>query len=138
MKRKKVRKEKYKPGHVLINFNNRKSECITALNRAEAEHRKLIFFDEICFTKRSFQSQDWSVKGDHQHVDQNNIFTGYRTVIASVSRERGLEYIRIYRTAIKAEQFIGYLQQLRRNNGGKSLAIFMDNLAVHRDKTVKP
>ena len=59
-------------------------------------------------------------------------------MIASVSREQGLEYIRIYRTAIKAEQFIGYLQQLRRNNKNRPLALFMDNLAVHKEKTVKP
>ena len=103
IKRKKVRQEKYKPGHVLINFNNRKRELIAALDQAAVEKRKLIFLDEICFTKRSFQSRDWSVKGDHQHVDQNDIFTGYRTVIASVSRELGLEYIRIYRTAVRAE-----------------------------------
>ena len=103
IKRKKVRQEKYKPEHVLTTFNYRRRECITALDRAAAENRKLIFLDEICFTKRSFQSRDWSIKGDCQHVDQNNIFTGYRSVIASVSRERGLEYIRIYRTAIKAE-----------------------------------
>ena len=103
IKRKKVRQEKYKPEHILRSFNDRRRECIGALERAEAEGRKLIFLDEICFTKRSFQSRDWSVKGDHQHVDQNDIFTGYRTVIASVSRETGLEYIRIYRTAIKAE-----------------------------------
>ena len=67
------------------------------------EKRKLIFLDEINFTKRSFQSEDWSVRLDNQHVDQRDIYTGYRSVIAAVSEERGVELIKIYRTAIKSE-----------------------------------
>ena len=54
IKRKKVRQEKYKPEHILRTFNNKRRECIGTLLKAEAENRKLIFLDEICFTKRSF------------------------------------------------------------------------------------
>ena len=42
---------------------------------------------------------------------------GYRSVIASVSIEHGVEHLKIYRTAINAERFIPYLQQLRKKNG---------------------
>ena len=50
------------------------------------------------------------MKKDNQHVDQQDIYTGYRSVIASVSRERGVELLKIYRTAINADRFIPYLQ----------------------------
>ena len=36
---------------------------------AEAEDRKLIFLDEINFTKRSIMSTEWSQRGDNQHID---------------------------------------------------------------------
>ena len=82
--------------------------------------------------------KDWSVCKDNQHVDQQDIYTGYRSVIASVSAERGVELLKIYRTAINADRFIPYLQQLRKKNGEKPLALFMDQLSVHREKNVKP
>jgi transposase len=47
-------------------------------------------------------------------------------VIASVSRETGVELLKIYRTAINAEKFINYLEGLRKKNGHIPLAIFMD------------
>ena len=85
IKRKKVRQEKYLPGHVQLNFDDRRRDCVVDLDRAVKEKRKLIFLDEINFTKRSFQSEDWSVRRDNQHVDQRDIYTGYRSVIAAVS-----------------------------------------------------
>lgn len=59
-------------------------------------------------------------------------------MIASVSSECGVELIKIYRTAIDAEKFIPYLEQLRKKNGDTPLALFMDQLSVHKEKNVRP
>lgn len=40
------------------------------LNRAKDENRKMIYLDEVNFTKKSVQLKDWSVCKDNQHVDQ--------------------------------------------------------------------
>ena len=39
------------------------------LDNAEAQNRKLIFLDEVNFTKKSIQTVDWSAKRDNQHDD---------------------------------------------------------------------
>ena len=57
-------------------------------------------------------------------------------MIASISEESGVELIHIHYTAVTSERFINYLYWLKRKNNNK-LAIFMDNLNVHRSKEVK-
>ena len=46
--------------------------CKVVLNELEVAHtqsRKLLYLDELNFTKLSFQSVDWSVKRGNQSVD---------------------------------------------------------------------
>jgi len=76
----------------------------------------LIYLDETNFTKLAFLNKDWSRSKENQHVDQRDIYTGYRSVIASISEE-GIEKIKTHRTAITSENFINYLKQLRKING---------------------
>ena len=85
------------------NFDYKRRELIKKIDQAKLEGRKLIFLDEINFTKRSFLSLDYSVKGQNQQVDQERIYQGYKSVIVTVSTERGLELYNIYDKAIKGE-----------------------------------
>ena len=74
IKRKIVRQEKVKPSHVMQNFDYKRRELIKLIDQAKREGRKLMFLDEINFTKRSFMSLDYSVKGKNQQVDQERIY----------------------------------------------------------------
>ena len=74
------------------------------------EKRKIVFLDETNFTKLAFQSKDWSSCRENQHVDQRDIYTGYRSVIAAISEDKGIEHIKIYRTAITSNTFEKYLR----------------------------
>lgn len=85
------------------NFDYKRRELIQKIDQAKREGRKLMFLDEINFTKRSFLSLDYSVKGQNQQVDQERIYQGYKSVIVTVSAERGLELYNIYDKAIKGE-----------------------------------
>jgi len=85
------------------NFDYKRRELIQKIDQAKREGRKLMFLDEINFTKRSFLSLDYSVKGQNQQVDQERIYQSYKSVIVTVSVERGLELYNIYDKAIKGE-----------------------------------
>ena len=85
------------------NFDYKRRELIQKIDQAKREGRKLMFLDEINFTKRSFLSLDYSCKGKNQQVDQERIYQGYKSVIVTVSVERGLELYNIYDKAIKGE-----------------------------------
>ena len=78
------------------NFDHKRRELIKQIDQAKREGRKLMFLDEINFTKRSFLSLDYSNKGQNQQVDQERVYQGYKSVIVTVSAERGLELYNIY------------------------------------------
>ena len=77
----------------------------------------MIYLDETNFTKLAFQNKDWSRKNENQHVDQRDIYTGYRSVIAAISEDKGVELIKIYTSAVTSETFVKYLKLLRKRNG---------------------
>ena len=110
---------------------------IDELQKARDEGRKIIYLDEICFTKRSFMGKTWSRKFENVRVDQAQIYQGYRATCATVSSEKGLELIATQEMAFKAETFIPYLKQLKRLNP-RPFALFMDQLNVHKSKEVVP
>ena len=69
------------------NYDYKRRELIKQIDQAKREGRKLMFLDEINFTKLSIQIKEWSEKNDNQHIDQRDIYQGYRSVIAAVSED---------------------------------------------------
>ena len=61
--------------------------------------------------------RDWSAKNSNLTIDQQDIYTGYRSVIASMSEERGYEFNQIHSKAIDSDDFIDYLKKLRKRSG---------------------
>ena len=136
VKMKKVRQEKMMPMSQWKNFDEDRSEVVDKLQEARKEGRKVIFLDEICFTKRSFLGTCWSKKYENISVDQKQIYQGYLATIASCSSEKGIEAIIFFNKAIDHQDFINYLKKLTKRNK-VPIALFMDKLAVHRHKDVK-
>ena len=97
-----------------------------------------MYLDEINFTKLSFQSKDWSKKNTNLTVDQRDIYTGYRSVIVSMTEEDGLELSMICESAVNAETFNIFLKSLSQRFHRRPIALFMDSLRVHKAQIVKP
>ena len=51
-------------------FDQKRRELVGRLAQVQESGRKIIYLDEICFTKRSFLGVDWSRRNEHLHVDQ--------------------------------------------------------------------
>ena len=117
-------------------FDEDRSEVVNKLQEAKNEGRKVIYLDEIVFTKRSFLGTCWSKKYENITVDQKQVYQGYLAVVASCSSEKGIEAIIIHNKAIDHKDFISYLKKLAKKNK-VPIALFMDKLAVHRHKEVK-
>ena len=58
VKRKKVRQEKVMPMRAWENYDDKRRELIAKLAQVRQEGRKVIYLDEICFTKRTFLGFD--------------------------------------------------------------------------------
>lgn len=126
------------PSDQKLHYAENCREVLAELNEAKAEGRLLIYLDEITFTKRSLLAREWSSKNCNLSVDQKEVYIGYRSVIATITEEKGVGLCSIYMQSINADDFIEYLKKLRAKNGIHPISLFMDRLNVHRSTKVKP
>ena len=78
--------------------------------------------------------REWSGKNTNLTVDQEDIYVGYRAAIAAMSAERGMEYVSYQDQAVNADDFIQYIRELRAKQGTQPLALFLDQLPVHKSR----
>ena len=137
IKRKKVVKRKVVPPHQEAAYQRWKEVLVGALEQVKARGLKLMWLDETNFTKLALQTIEWSRRLTNLSVDQQDVYTGYRSVIATISEERGVELISIQAKAVTEYDFLRYLVDLSRANDKRPFALFMDNLSVHKTNAVK-
>ena len=70
------------------------------MEKAEQERRKIIYLDEIVFSKKTLLYRTFSHRYTNMAVNQERLYSSYLTAIASVSEEKGVEHIQIKGTAI--------------------------------------
>ena len=134
---KKVRLEKTMTQRVRRNFVQNCQSLLAQMEQADREGCIMVFADEICFTKRSLKLREWSSKNTNLTVDQEDVYVGYRAALASMTAEKGICLVHIYEEPVKEPQFCAHLMKLRSKAGDKSIALFMDNLWVHKNAQVR-
>ena len=87
------------------------------IEQAKREGRLLIYIDEILFSKRSIKLREWAKKNSNLTVNQEDVYVGFRSVIASMTEEHGIELIKIHEHACTGEDFRDYLIKLRAKVG---------------------
>ena len=70
-------------------------------------------------------------------MDQEDVYVGYRAALASMTAAKGICLVHIYDRPVKEPEFRAHLCKLRVKAGKKPLALFMDNLWVHKQKEVR-
>ena len=56
------------------------------------------------------------------------------SLLASISKEKGIEHYRIFPKSVNIPRFKEWLRELRERNGEAKICLFMDNLSVHRSE----
>ena len=138
VRRKRVRHVKVMPPGLLQQYGAKCSELLAELEWAETEGRTVVFLDEINFTKLSLARTEWAARNSNLSVDQREMYQGYRSVVATMTAERGVGLCIIHPKAVVAEDFVAFLRRLRTKLGGRPLALFMDQLRVHKSRDVQP
>ena len=99
------------------------------------ENAKIVYLDEINFTKRSISLCEWSQKNSNLAIDQKDIMVGYKSVLASITDLEGIGLRQVYSQAITGKDFADYLIKLKTRYPKRKLAVFMDQLNVHKEIT---
>jgi len=132
IRRKKVRLEKTMTQRVRRNFAQNCQRLLAEMEQAEREGRLLVFADETLFTKRALKQREWSAKNSNLAVDQQEVYVGYRAALASMTSAKGMCLVTTAEGPIKEPEFCLHLNRLRSRAGRRPIALFMDNLWVHK------
>ena len=100
IKRKKVASVKVYPQRHLASYHKWRQIILQKLKEVGDYGLKIIYLDEVNFTKRSLQTLEWSGKYSNLCVNQDDVYFGYKSVIAAVSVEKGVELIQIQDHAV--------------------------------------
>ena len=92
VKQKLVRLNKTTPPPKLHNFEIQRLKVLELLAQAKRENRRMVYLDEVLFTKRTFLTRCFTGRNVHTQVDQNEVMQPYKAVIAAVSAEEGMEF----------------------------------------------
>ena len=79
---------------------------------------------------------DYSPLKCPHRIPQSSINQPVYALILALSQEKGLEFYRIFEKSVDGEKFIEYLDGLYIENKHERVAIFLDNLRVHKSEKV--
>ena len=102
------------------------------MKSAIARKLKIIWVDEIMFTKTTNLSHEWSKRTKNVHVPCEAMGTRYTAVIAAISEGCGFEYIELHDRAIDENLFSAFLYNLHAINKKNKIVVVMDNLGAHK------
>ena len=107
------------------------------MTRAKNDGYRIIYLDEICFTRSSVPKMEYCAKGENMPADLAHLQEPTLAVLSAISKEKGQEHYRIYKDSVNFAKFKEYLHELRARNGNEKIALFMDNLAAHKSEKSK-
>ena len=88
-------------------------EARKKLQEAYDEGIKVIFIDETAFTKRSFTRLAYSRKGTNICLNEQAVFGPYKTALAGINSNGGMEYVMIKDGAFNGPSVVDYIYKLR-------------------------
>ena len=113
------------------NFVINSRSLVEDIEHAKLEGRLIVYIDEILFSKRSIKLREWAKKNSNLTVNQEDVYVGFRSVIAGMTEENGIGLIKIHDHACTGEDFRDYLIQLRGKVGKRPVSLFMDLSLIH-------
>jgi transposase len=97
---------------------------------------KIVFADEAVFTFNTFVTKAWQKSYCSVSIPESAIRVKTHAFVAGISEEVGFECCLIKLRSIDTASFIEFLRKLSHDNLQKPIALFIDNLQVHKSEEV--
>ena len=78
------------PENTRVSFQKNCRRLLERMQHLKEENAKIVYLDEINFTKRSISLCEWSQKNSNLAIDQKDIMVGYKSVLASITEQEGI------------------------------------------------
>jgi len=137
VRRKNIRVIKQIDPAKLNEYEEWRLEIKQRIKELKEQHYRIIYLDESIFTTKTITKKDYSPQHVYHQIPQVRLNQPVYALIFAISEEGGLEHYQIFEKSVTGAKFKQYLLNLRRANEFQRIAIFMDNLQVHKTKAVK-
>ena len=101
------------------------------LAKVRRDGYRIIYLDETCITRKTVPDLEWALPKENVAVDVAKIAEPCLSMLAAISKERGIEHYRIFPRSVNLPKFKEWLSELRVLNGDSKICLFMDNLSSH-------
>ena len=88
------------------------------------------------FTSRTYAKRAWSRKNEQIKVDMRQIGIKPIACVAAISVRYGLDHLMLFEKSVNTPKFREFVSRLRAKYPFRKMALFMDNLSLHRSKAV--
>ena len=137
----KVRKKKVRITKILSRRQRLKlRKYIPVVQHEIAEFRnrgfRIIYLDEVMFTTRTMPTHEWSRKNTNVTISYDQFQQSAVAGIAAISAERGIDVVMLFKKSVNKDKFKIFLQEIRDKYPFEDLALYMDNLSVHRSQEI--
>ena len=109
IRRKRVTRFKSAPPNKQAEYDVWQMESWNALQTAFRAKERVVYVDEVVFTKATIPRLDYALKYSNQTVDEKDFYSKYIAVIAAISADRGVDTILIFDQAVNRFDFIEFL-----------------------------
>ena len=92
---------------------------------------RIVYGDECCVTRKTMTDTEWTRRKENMTVDQAKLNEPTLALLASISKERGLEHWQIFPKSVNTAKFKEWLAGLRAANPNEKICLFLDNLGAH-------
>jgi hypothetical protein len=118
-------------------IKEQRAAILKKLALADELDMPIVYLDEIVFSKNTIKRREWSNFKQQLQISHDELFVGFRTVIAAVSGEDGLVYSESQEQVTNSERFLPYIRMLSQQMDGEPFALYMDQLSVHKTKAAQ-
>ena len=137
IKRRRIIARKYVKGMNAAKQAELKEQMKQEWSEAEENGRRIIYMDETCFTRTTVPKTEYCRQGEEVTIDESKLNEKTLALILGISAEKGVEHWKLYPRSVNGDKYEQYLRELRQRNPFRRLALFQDNLAVHRSNRAK-
>lgn len=131
IRKKKIRKTKIVDPARKEHIHQEAIKANEELKQVAEQGYRVIFIDEMCVTKSTIPTHEYSMKNKPIEIDIKSFSKLTVAVLAGISAQKGVELVMSFDKSVNTDKFFEFLQRLRFENPFDRIALFMDRLSVH-------
>ena len=113
------------------------TECQEKVKTLMEQGYDIVFLDETMVTRSTLPKLEWSLPGANVSYDTRDLYVQTTALLAGISMKKGVDFWMTFPRSVNIEKFKQYLKGLRKARKDEKIAVFMDQLAVHRSAEVR-